>query len=252
MKPVYGFIALLVVILYAGSLVIAEEAPNIEAAKAAAALLLINSTPSETWKKAEPSTASKITRSPYSMTGKLVRLKGVVMEIEQLPPIKDIPGDWYQLDMLADNPNSRFGVTGVYVIYIGDGSGIEPKSTVTCAGYFVGLEQGQNAFGGTVQGITIVSNAIMPATHSGHSKAGLQKTDIMPTPDDDIGHQNDSKPLIQFPAASGIHPAKIEKVAKTKHHKVAKKAASTAVTKPVDTSTLPRPTATEIIQKLHN
>lgn len=219
----------------------AEEQADIKIKMAAAAIMLRSSAPYDTWQNAQPINAARLTRNKDSYEGKIVRLKGIVWQIEQLPPIESIKDDWYQMQIMVDNPNSTLGVTSIYFIYIGDASNVEPKTEITCAGYYVGTQQGENAFGGPVEALTIVGNAIKakgavsgleqnpmesPATVNANNIPNSKLGSLKSTP---------KYPSAKRATASNSHPKKLHKKPKT-----------TAA------ANSERPSATQIIRRLKN
>ena len=137
-----------------------EISPEVTLKVATALVMLTSSTPSETWEHAKRLSVSEISKKRYSLEGQLVKLSGVVYQIQQQPPFESIQGDWYEMLLMADNPNSALGLTTVDLVYVGDASKVEPKTKISFAGYFVGFQEGENAVGGKVESLIVVSNAI--------------------------------------------------------------------------------------------
>ena len=109
------------------------------------------------WNEAQIITAETITKSPYSAIGKLHKISGEVYKTEELPPDK-FKGRWSEILLLTKNPNSHLGVTTIDFLYNGDTSHIKSGKVITCAGYFVGTFESENAMGGKVEAITFVGN----------------------------------------------------------------------------------------------
>ena len=124
-----------------------------------AASKIMNSTPTQVWQAAQPVSPAKITKSPYSSLGKLCKLTGSVYKVEEFPPTPNLTGQWAEVLMLAGNPNSPLGTTTVDFMYNGDIDRINANTYITCAGYFIGTYESQNAMGGTVEGVVIVGNS---------------------------------------------------------------------------------------------
>lgn len=108
----------------------------------------------------EKKNASELTKSPYSSIGKLIKIKGKVFKVEELPVNPGIPGNWAELLVLTPNKNSAIEVSTISFLYNGDISSINSGDMVTCSGYFAGTYQSQNAMGGTVEGLSVVGNQI--------------------------------------------------------------------------------------------
>jgi len=111
----------------------------------------------DVWNEAQPTTAEVLTKSPYSAIGKLYKIKGEVYKVEELPPNR-FNGRWSEILLFAKNQNSHLGVTTIDFLYNGDTSNIRSGKTITCAGYFVGTFESENAMGGKVEAITFVGN----------------------------------------------------------------------------------------------
>jgi len=109
------------------------------------------------WNEAQQITAENITKSPYSAIGKLHKINGEVYKVEDLPPDK-FKGRWSEILLLAINPNSPLGITTIDFLYNGDTSHLKSGKAITCAGYFVGTFDSENAMGGKVEAITFVGN----------------------------------------------------------------------------------------------
>ncbi len=122
------------------------------------------------WQNAREMPVSKITRSLYSSLGKLVKVTGTIYKIEQLPPSELFQGSWYEVLILADDPNNILGVTTVDLVFSGDASKMDPGSIVTCAGYFVGTAIAQNAFGAQVEEVVVIGNVARLSTVPMHHK----------------------------------------------------------------------------------
>jgi len=124
------------------------------------------------WNTASTITADTLTRSPYSWLGKLCKITGEVYRIEELPHTQY--GQWSEILLLASNKNTHLGVTTISCHYNGQTNNIRSNEIYTCAGYFVGTYEGQNAMGGTLEGLVIVGNDIR----------GKNLTHVAPSPQD--------------------------------------------------------------------
>lgn len=126
---------------------------------AVAVELLHSDSNNSVWDRSETITAESLTKSPYSSIGKLRKITGRIYKVEELPP-KGLKGRWSELLLLTDNPNSPLGTTTVDYIYNGDISKIRSGQIITCAGYFVGTFDSENAMGGKVEAVVIVGNDV--------------------------------------------------------------------------------------------
>lgn len=104
--------------------------------------------------------ASELTKSPYSSIGKLVKVKGKVYQLEELPHNEGFKGRWAEILMSSPNKNNAFGVSTIDFMYSGDISAINSGDVITCSGYFVGTFQSQNAMGGAVESLVFVGTEI--------------------------------------------------------------------------------------------
>jgi len=109
------------------------------------------------WDTADQASTETLTKSPYSAIGKLKKISGRVYKVEELPP-GDFQGRWSELLLLANNPNSPLGSTTVDFMYNGDISKVRSGQRMTCAGYFVGTFESENAMGGKVEAVVLVGN----------------------------------------------------------------------------------------------
>lgn len=112
------------------------------------------------WSKGEQTTASQLTKSPYSSIGKIFRISGKVYKVEELPPSPDLHGKWGELLLLVENSNSPLGMTTIDYIVEGDISKINSGQFVTCVGYFIGTHESENAVGGKVEAIVLMGNGV--------------------------------------------------------------------------------------------
>ena len=125
------------------------------------AVKLINlSSEEDTWKRSQKISASTITKSPYSSLGQLVQMKGEIYNIEECSPSMGLQGKWAEILVLVNNPNSPMGVSTISFINNCDISKINSGDKVICGGYFIGTYESQNAMGGTVEGLSLIGNAI--------------------------------------------------------------------------------------------
>jgi len=124
-----------------------------------AARKIVKYDPSLVWQSSKEVSPEEITKSPYSCIGKLYKLTGSVYKVEELPPTLNLGGQWTEVFMLVENTNSALGTTSVSFEYYGDPNDIDPNTTVMCAGYFIGIYEGENALGGIIEGIVIVGNS---------------------------------------------------------------------------------------------
>jgi len=93
-------------------------------------------------------------------------MKGLVYKIEEVPENQNFHQKWNGILMVVEDPNSAFGATNVTFIYSGDDiEKIDPNTYITCAGYFVGTSNGQNAYGGTIESLVLVGNAFRNESH---------------------------------------------------------------------------------------
>lgn len=105
-------------------------------------------------------TSAELTKSPYSSLGKLVKIKGQIFKVEELPSNPGTPGRWAEILLLAPNKNSATQVSTISYIYDGDISAINSGDVITCSGFFAGTYQSQNSMGGAVEGLLVVGNKI--------------------------------------------------------------------------------------------
>jgi len=111
------------------------------------------------WDKSVSVSIEKITTSPYDYLGKMIRVTGELYKIEQLPP-DQYPGQWSELLLLAQNPNSPMGSITIDYIYQGDISKIRSGQKITCAGYYAGTFETKNAMGGDIEAVVFVGNDV--------------------------------------------------------------------------------------------
>jgi hypothetical protein len=123
-----------------------------------ATLKVNESKPKEIMKKVISTNISKITKSPFQHIGKVVKLRGNVMMVQELPPDDNRVGAWAEVLLLADNPNSPYGTTTIDYFYKGDINKIDANTELTIFGYFTGTYYSKNAFGVDVEGIVVVGN----------------------------------------------------------------------------------------------
>lgn len=115
-------------------------------------------TPQELFNKGITVSASSITKSPYSNIGRICKLTGQVYKIEELPPKPNMPGQWSEILMLVNNPNSNLGQSTVDFIYQGDISEINSGKWITACGYFIGTYESENSLGGKVEALSLLGN----------------------------------------------------------------------------------------------
>ncbi|HEX3010183.1 MAG TPA: SPOR domain-containing protein [Bacteroidales bacterium] len=152
--------------------------------------------PKSVWEDSIPVTAEMLTKSPYSALGKPHKITGEVYKVEEFPPIGGLEGHWFEILLLAENPNSLLGLTTVDFMYNGDISKIKSGQLITCAGLFVGTFQSENTLGGKDETYVLVGNDL-------RFTAGLDLT----------SEQSQSKSFIAH-VASWKTAAKAEKVSK--------------------------------------
>lgn len=111
------------------------------------------------WDNSEIITAEALTKSPYSSIGKLCKISGKIYKVEELPP-GEFKGHWSELLLLTDNLNSPLGITTIDFIYNGDISNIRSGQIITCAGFFIGTFDSENALGGKVEAVAFVGNDV--------------------------------------------------------------------------------------------
>jgi len=110
-------------------------------------------------KISEETRAEEITKNPYSYLGRLMRMRGKIYKIEQLPPSDTQKRPWAEILLFANNRNSLLGASNVSFVYRGDISKVNSGDIIYCIGYFCGVSEGENAMGGTVEILSIVGNA---------------------------------------------------------------------------------------------
>jgi hypothetical protein len=123
-----------------------------------AANKILNSSSSAIWQAAQSVSPANVTKSPYSSIGKLYKLNGQVYKVEEFPPTPNLSGQWAEVLLLVNNPNSPTGTTTVSFFYNGDINQVNANTYIICAGYFIGTYESQNALGGTVEGLVLVGN----------------------------------------------------------------------------------------------
>jgi len=120
---------------------------------------VLNTKTDQSWDGIKKTSAESISKSPYSAIGKLYSISGRVYKTEELPPSKGLNGQWSEILMLADNPNSALGVSTIDCICSGSADKIKSGRGATCSGYFVGTYESQNAMGGAVEGYVFIGYA---------------------------------------------------------------------------------------------
>jgi hypothetical protein len=76
-----------------------------------------------------------------------------------MSPSLHLSGQWSEILLLANNPNSPLGSTTIDFIFNGDAQTIDSDAPLSIAGYFVGMYESENAMGGKVECIMMVGNA---------------------------------------------------------------------------------------------
>ncbi len=99
-----------------------------------------------------------ITMSHYSSIGKICRISGQVRMIQELP--LGAFGNWHGIILACINSNSNVGFTSVQMLYNGDVKNIKSRSIVTIVGYYIGIDETENAMGGTVEMPSFVGNIV--------------------------------------------------------------------------------------------
>ncbi len=127
---------------------------------AVALRLIQKSTPATILQGAQHRTTAELTRNPYAFLGRICKISGTVYKVEAVPPDPHIRGQWCEILLLSENQNSALGATTIDFFYNGDPMCVPLNSKITCAGYFVATYESQNAFGGTVEALLVVGNAI--------------------------------------------------------------------------------------------
>lgn len=89
--------------------------------------------------------------------GKLCKLNGVVISIQEVPPSQNISGQLSEIIMMTEDTNSQLGSTCLDLLYSGNPDNISPESRISFAGYFVGTVTGAQYVGET---LVFVGNAI--------------------------------------------------------------------------------------------
>ncbi len=126
----------------------------------AAMSLIPEMTPDSVWSRAIAVSATQISKQPYSAIGNLVRFKGKIYKLEQLPPSELSSSTWTEMLCFVKNENSPFGTSTVDFIFEGDASNLNPNDAVIGAGYFCGTYLSPNLMGGEVECMTIIGNAL--------------------------------------------------------------------------------------------
>ena len=106
--------------------------------------------------------AAALTKNPYSSLGKLLKISGKIYRVEELPPDFGLPGHWSEISMLAPNRNAPLDTTNISFIFNGDVTDINSGHAITCAGYYIGNYESQNAMGGTLEALVIIGNSWKP------------------------------------------------------------------------------------------
>ncbi|MGD0820349.1 MAG: hypothetical protein ABSA71_06370 [Desulfomonilia bacterium] len=127
-----------------------------------AAMKLTSQKPDTVWQHAEDITAAILTKNPYSSLGKLFKISGKIYRVEELPPDFGLSGHWSEISMLTPNRNAPLDATNISFIFNGDVTNINAGHTITCAGYYAGNYESQNAMGGTLEALVIVGNTCKP------------------------------------------------------------------------------------------
>lgn len=115
------------------------------------------SIPSSTWEDAITVSSSQLSKDPFEYIGQIVKITGTVYSVRT---VQLSQGNWLEALLLTHNSNSLAGVMSVDFLYNGSSNRIEPQTIITFAGYFAGIEQTKNLFGGDVEALAIVGNAI--------------------------------------------------------------------------------------------
>jgi len=118
---------------------------------------MLQLTPKQIWQNAREMSLAQITKHPYLSIGKLYKLTGRVYKVEDYLPSPKVAGKWAEIRILVENENG--GATSVFFIYNGDINELNPNTDITCAGFFVGTDEGHNAMGGPVVAYVIVGNS---------------------------------------------------------------------------------------------
>ncbi len=111
-------------------------------------------------KQAVSISAAALTKTPYSTLGKLVKIKGDVIKVEEIPLAPGMTGSWAEILLLSQNQNNPLGQSTIDFLYYGDISNINAGDTLWCTGYFVGTYESQNAMGGMVEGLAFIGNKV--------------------------------------------------------------------------------------------
>jgi hypothetical protein len=127
-----------------------------------AALKISGQTSDFIWQDAKDIAASVLTKNPYSSLGKLCKISGRVYRVEELPPDFGLVGHWSEISMLTPNRNAPLKSTNISFVFNGDVTNINSGNRITCAGYYAGNYESENAMGGTLEGLVIIGNAYNP------------------------------------------------------------------------------------------
>jgi hypothetical protein len=116
--------------------------------------------PEALWRAASFLPIEQITKNPYSSMGRLCKISGVVDEIQEMPPDKIMSGRCSDILIMVKNRNASLGMSGIEIFYAGDPRDINPETTITFAGYYIGTIQTHNLMGGIVENLVFVTNSI--------------------------------------------------------------------------------------------
>jgi len=111
--------------------------------------------PESLWIHSDSIDIRNLTISPKAYIGKVIRLVGRVYRITEAE--RDEYGDiWYSVMMSVKNRNSSLGTTNVDFYYKGPIDAIDNKDVIQVCGYFAGLYEGSNAYGGGLECYAVV------------------------------------------------------------------------------------------------
>lgn len=105
------------------------------------------------WELSEDVSISTLSKNPYGLLGRLIKVKGKVSKISELP--SDPSEQWHEVLLLNDNPNSVCGYATIGVLFKGSVDKLYSDQTITCAGYYVGKD---GCSDGICECFVIVSN----------------------------------------------------------------------------------------------
>jgi hypothetical protein len=116
--------------------------------------------PESTVAIAKKITAETVTKSPYSTIGKLISIPAKIYKIEELPGSSGYKGQWTEILCTTPNRNSSLGFSSIDFIVYGTNAPLNSGDKIWCTGYFVGTYESSNMYGGKVEALMIIGNAV--------------------------------------------------------------------------------------------